>query len=62
MEGGGKVEYSNTFDSNTLANKESVSGSFSYSDIGQFATLYVNNVKFSGYPIDIDAKYKVVMK
>ena len=62
LEGGGKVEYSNTFDSNTLANKESVSGSFSYSDIGQFATLYVNNVKFSGYPIDIDAKYKVVMK
>lgn len=62
LEGGGKVEYSNTFDSNTLANKESVSGSFSYSDIGQFATLYINNVKFSGYPIDIDAKYKVVMK
>lgn len=62
LEGGGKVEYSNTFDSNTLANKESVSGSFSYSDIGQFATLYINNVKFSGYPIDIEAKYKVVMK
>lgn len=62
LEGGGQVNFSNTFDSNTLANKESVSGSFSYSDIGQFATLYVNNVKFSGYPIDIEAKYKVVMK
>lgn len=62
LEGGGQVNFSNTFDSNTLANKESVSGSFNYSNIGQFATLYVNNVKFSGYPIDIDAKYKVVMK
>ena len=62
LEGGGQVNFSNTFDSNTLANKESVSGSFSYNDIGQFATLYVNNVKFSGYPIDIEAKYKVVMK
>lgn len=62
LEGGGQVNFSNTFDSNTLANKESVSGSFNYSNIGQFATLYVNNVKFSGYPIDIEAKYKVVMK
>ena len=62
LEGGGQVNFSNKFDSNTLANKESVSGSFNYSNIGQFATLYVNNVKFSGYPIDIDAKYKVVMK
>ena len=62
LEAGGQVNYSNTFDSNTLANKESVSGSFNYSNIGQFATLYINNVKFSGYPIDIDAKYKVVMK
>lgn len=62
LEDGSQIKLYNTFDSNTLANKESVSGSFNYSNIGQFATLYVNNVKFSGYPIDIDAKYKVVMK
>ena len=62
LEDGSQIKLYNTFDSNTLANKESVSGSFNYSNIGQFATLYINNVKFSGYPIDIDAKYKVVMK
>ena len=62
LEDGSQINLYNTFDSNTLANKESVSGSFNYSNIGQFATLYINNVKFSGYPIDIDAKYKVVMK
>ena len=57
-----QINLTNTFSNGTLANKESVSGSFNYSNIGQFATLYINNVKFSGYPIDIDAKYKVVMK
>ena len=62
LEDGSQINLYNTFDSNTLANKESVSGSFNYSNIGKFATLYINNVKFSGYPIDIDAKYKVVMK
>lgn len=62
LDDGNQVKFSNTFDSNSLSNKENVSGSFKYSNMGQFATLYINNVKFSGYSLDINAKYKVVMK
>ena len=62
LENGETVRYASTFSNGTLANKESVSGSFKFDNIGEFVTISLSDVKFSGYFIDVDVRYKVKIK
>ena len=56
------INNSNQFNKQELLNKSSVSGSFNYKDIGEFVTLYLSDVYFNGYKIDITSKCKIKVK
>ena len=62
LDTGEVISYASTFNNGTLTNKESVSGSFTFENIGEFATISLSDVKFSGYYIDVDVRYKIKIK
>lgn len=43
-------------------NKETIyTGYFNYHDIGRYVNVYLSNVVYKGYPVNINASYKIVM-
>lgn len=62
LDDGSTINLSALFNENALKNQESVSGAFTYENIGKYVTLSLSDIVYSGYNLDMDVRYKFVMK
>jgi len=62
LEDGTSINLSSVFNEDALKDQESVSGAFTYENIGKYVTLSLSDIIYSGYNLDMDVRYKFVMK
>lgn len=55
------LNLSNTVDSSTLKDKDTIEGYFEYQDIDKYVTVYLSDIKYQGYTINTNISYKIAM-